>query len=932
MLKNKSIFIKGARSNNLKNVEIELPHNQLIVITGVSGSGKSSLTIDTLYAEGQRRYVESLSSYARQFLGRMKKPEVDFIKGLCPAIAIEQRVGNKNARSTVGTLTEIYEYLRLLFARIGKTYSPISGHLVKKYATNDVLEYIFSFERETRIFLCAPVVIRQHQSLKQLLEYLQEKGFTRVLLDGEQQKIDKLLANNPFIERPKERVKILIDRFLIETNDEELEKRVADSIHLAFQEGNGACIIVVDSEPKTERAFSNRFELDGILFEEPHPQMFNFNSSLGACPVCEGYGKVMGIDEAKVVPDKEKTIFEDAVICWRGEKVSRWKEKLISVAAKNSFSIHKPYKLLSESQLEFLWEGNKQWIGINGFFDELKSQNQKIQNRVLVSRYSGKTTCKSCKGSRLKKEALYVKILDKNIGQVGRMPARLLYKFIKRVETELSEYDLLVAKRILYELKLRLKFMLQIGLGYLSMDRLSSTLSGGEVQRIHLTRTLGSNLTSSLYILDEPSIGLHPKDTSRLVQVLKKLRDLGNTVVVVEHDEEVIAEADFLVDVGPAAGIYGGEIVYAGSYKNIQTEAAESLTAQYMRGDMRIELPKLRRDFTSFLSIKGATRHNLKNIDVIFPLNVFTVITGVSGSGKTTLVKQLLYPLLKIKLDSIQGGKTRNIGFSSFEGDFDKITRVEFVNQQPIGRSSRSNPVTYIKAYDAIRKLFAEQQLAKVSNFKAKHFSFNVEGGRCETCKGEGETVVSMQFLADVRLTCEDCGGKRFQKIVLDVLYKGKSIYDVLSMSVDEAIDFFGDQPEIKKLILPLQQVGLGYVGLGQSSTTLSGGEAQRVKLASFLNKQNSQERIFFIFDEPTTGLHFHDIQKLLIAFQALVEAGHSVLVIEHNLDVIKCADYIIDLGKNGGQRGGHLLYQGKPEGLLAVEESYTGEFLKAKM
>jgi len=932
MLKNKSIFIKGARSNNLKNVEIELPHNQLIVITGVSGSGKSSLTIDTLYAEGQRRYVESLSSYARQFLGRMKKPEVDFIKGLCPAIAIEQRVGNKNARSTVGTLTEIYEYLRLLFARAGKTYSPISGHLVKKYATNDVLDYIFSFESETRVFLCAPVVIRQHQSLKQLLEYLQEKGFTRVLLDGEQQKIDKLLSNNPFIERPKERVRVLIDRFLIEKGDEELQKRVADSIHTAFQEGNGACVVVIDSEPKTERAFSNRFELDGILFEEPHPQMFNFNSSLGACPVCEGYGKVMGIDEEKVVPDREKTVFEDAIVCWRGEKVSRWKDKLISVAAKNSFPIHKPYKLLSESQLEFLWDGNKQWAGINGFFEELKSQNQKIQNRVLVSRYSGKTVCKSCKGSRLKKEALYVRILDKHIGQVGRMPARLLYKFVKRVETEFSEYDLLIAKRILYELKLRLKFMLQIGLGYLSMDRLSATLSGGEIQRIHLTRTLGSNLTSSLYILDEPSIGLHPKDTSRLVQVLKKLRDLGNTVVVVEHDEEVIAEADFLVDVGPAAGIYGGEIVYAGAYKNIQTEAAQSLTAQYMRGDMRIELPKIRRDFTSSLSIKGATRHNLKNIDVVFPLNVFTVITGVSGSGKTTLVKQLLYPALKTKLDAIQGGVVKHSGFASFEGDFDKITRVEFVNQQPIGRTSRSNPATYIKAYDAIRKLYTEQQLAKVSNFKAKHFSFNVEGGRCETCKGEGETVVSMQFLADVRLTCEDCGGKRFQKIVLDVLYKGKSIYDVLSMSVDEAIDFFVDQPEIKKLILPLQQVGLGYVGLGQSSTTLSGGEAQRVKLASFLNKQNNQERIFFIFDEPTTGLHFHDIQKLLIAFQALVEAGHSVLVIEHNLDVIKCADYIIDLGKNGGKRGGHLIYQGKPEGILTNENSYTGEFLKAKM
>jgi excinuclease ABC subunit A len=937
MLKQKSIFIKGARANNLKNIDIELPHNQLIVVTGVSGSGKSSLTIDTLYAEGQRRYVESLSSYARQFLGRMKKPEVDFIKGLCPAIAIEQRVGNKNARSTVGTLTEIYDYLRLLYARVGETFSPISGHLVKKYATNDVLNYIFSLADDTRVFLCAPLVVRQHQNLKQLLEYLQEKGFNRVLLDGEQQKIDKLLNANPFIERPKERIKILIDRFLISKNDDELQKRVADSINLAFQEGNGACAVLSEYEldnlvEKSERAFSNKFELDGILFEEPNPQMFNFNSSLGACPICEGYGKVMGIDEEKVIPDKEKTIFEDAVVCWRGEKVSRWKEKLISVAAKNGFAIHKPYKLLTEAQIDFLWNGNKQWAGINGFFDEMKENNQKIQNRVLVSRYSGKTTCKSCKGSRLKKEALLVKILDKTIAQLARMPARLLYKFVNRLEIELSDYQQLIAKRMVYELKLRLKFMLQIGLGYLSIDRLSATLSGGEIQRIHLTRTLGSNLTSSLYVLDEPSIGLHPKDTSRLVQVLKKLRDLGNTVVVVEHDEEVIAESDFLVDVGPFAGVFGGEIVFAGAYKDIQTTAAKSLTAQYMRGDMKIEVPKNRRNFTSFLTMKGANRHNLKNIDVVFPLNVFTVITGVSGSGKTTLVKQLLYPALKAKLENIQGGRYRNSGFSSFEGDFDKITHIEFVNQQPIGRSSRSNPATYIKAYDAIRKLFAEQQLSKVSNFKTKHFSFNVEGGRCETCKGEGETLVSMQFLADVRLTCEDCGGRRFQKMVLEVLYKGKSIYDVLNMSVDEALIFFEEQPDIKNLILPLQQVGLGYVGLGQSSTTLSGGEAQRVKLASFLNKQNNKQHIFFIFDEPTTGLHFHDIQKLLVSFQALVESGHTVLVIEHNLDVVKCADYLIDLGKNGGERGGNLLYQGKPEGLLQNVDSYTAEFLRLKM
>ncbi len=930
MSKKKSIFIKGARSNNLKNIDLELPYNQLIVVTGVSGSGKSSLTMDTLYAEGQRRYVESLSAYARQFLMRMKKPEVDTIKGLCPAIAIEQRVGNKNARSTVGTLTEIYDYLRLLYARIGKTFSPISNTQVKKYAVSDVVDYILTLPDQTRVFLAAPLVIRQHQTLPQVLDYLFQKGFTRVLLDGEQHKIEKLLDTATDIQRPKERVRILLDRFVVDKDNTDNAKRIADSVGTAFQEGQGVCI--VRAEGQDERMFSNRFEMDGILFEDPTPQLFNFNSSLGACPVCEGYGKTMGIDEDKVVPDKTKSIFEDAVVCWRGEKVSKWKEWLIKVSTKANFPIHRPYNQLTEKQHEFLWSGDGSFTGIYGFFKDLEDSPYKIQNRVLLARYRGKTTCHACKGSRLRKEALYVRIGSKNVAQLIKMPIKQLYRYIRKAETQFSAHDISVAKRLLVEIKTRLRFMLEVGLDYLTLDRLSSTLSGGEIQRIHLTRTLGSNLTSSLYVLDEPSIGLHPKDTSRLVNVLKKLRDMGNTVVVVEHDEEIIAESDYLVDVGPYAGIHGGEIVFAGEYKNIYDEAATSLTAQYMSGRMQIQLPAVRRSFTSALHMKGARRHNLKDIDVTFPLNVMTVVTGVSGSGKTTLIRQLLYPTLKARVDKEDGGKVRANGFRALEGDLHKITHVEFVNQQPIGKSSRSNPVTYVKAYDAIRKLFSEQTLAKISGYKPKHFSFNVEGGRCETCKGEGETVVSMQFLADVRLTCEDCNGKRFQKEVLDVTYKDKSIYDVLEMTVDEALEFFADHKDITSLLQPLQDVGLGYIGLGQSSSTLSGGEAQRIKLASFLNRQNNKDHIFFIFDEPTTGLHFHDIQKLMIAFNALVEAGHTVLVIEHNLDVIKCADYIIDLGKEGGENGGNLLYQGTPEGLAACEDSFTGEFLRIKL
>ncbi len=934
MPKKKSIFIKGARSNNLKNVSVELPQGEFIVITGVSGSGKSSLTMDTLYAEGQRRYVESLSAYARQFLMRMRKPEVDYIRGLCPAIAIEQRVGNKNARSTVGTLTEIYDYLRLLFARIGRTFSPISGQEVKKYAASDVVRYIFSQKEATRIFITAPLRLRKEQTLSQMLDYLQQKGYARVLVDAEQQRIDKLLeAGAESIQDPEQRVRILLDRLVLPAADseeiEDVRKRAADSVEQAFQEGGGACYIVADGK---EQAFSNRFELDGIVFEELQPQFFNFNSSLGACPACEGYGKTMGVDEEKVIPDKSKSVFDDAVVCWRGEKVGKWKEWLISLSKKAEFPIHRPYEQLNERQREFLWYGDGSFTGIHGFFKDLETQSYKIQNRVLLARYRGKTTCHTCKGSRLRKEALYVRIGGRTIAQLHRCSIKKLYKFFRELVGQLSAAETTIAKRLLTEIRLRLRFMLQIGLGYLTLDRLSSTLSGGEVQRIHLTRTLGSNLTSSLYILDEPSIGLHPKDTNRLVAILQRLRDMGNTVVVVEHDEELIAQSDYLVDVGPAAGIHGGEIVFAGPYEGIYDQAAQSLTAQYMSGRMSIPIPRTRRQATAFVELLGARRHNLKNIDVRIPLGIMSVITGVSGSGKTTLIRSLLVPALRAALEQKSNQHLRIGGMAGLEGDWAKITHIEFVNQQPIGKSSRSNPVTYVKAYDAIRRLFSEQALSKMNALRPKHFSFNVEGGRCETCKGEGETLVSMQFLADVRLTCEDCNGKRFQPHILDVRYNGKNIFEVLNMTVDEALIFFAAQTDITSLLRPLQDVGLGYVRLGQSSSTLSGGEAQRIKLASFLNRQHHREHIFFVFDEPTTGLHFHDVRRLLDALNALVNSGHSVLIIEHNLDVIKCADYLIELGKDGGEKGGHLLYQGVPEGLLDCEESYTAPFLRAKL
>jgi excinuclease ABC subunit A len=925
MKKKKSIHIQGARANNLQNIDIEIPYNQLIVVTGVSGSGKSSLTIDTLYAEGQRRYVESLSSYARQFLMRMKKPDVDNIKGLCPAIAIEQKVGTKNARSTVGTLTEIYDYLRILYARIGKTISPISNQEVKKHTVSDVVDYVLSLDEGTKVLLLIPFMQREGQTLPKTLHFLLQKGYTRVLHKGKLQKIEVLIEEAENVKNPTEDLKILIDRFVATKDDEDNAKRIADSSQIALQEGHGICIIQ-DTDGK-EEVFNNKFELDGIIFEEPTPQLFNFNSSFGACPSCEGYGQVMGIDEDKVIPDKTKSIFDEAIVCWRGEKVGRWRQKFLNIAHQLDFPVHSPYRELTEEQRRVLWTGNELFEGIDAFFAELESKTYKIQNRVMLARYRGKTKCPTCGGSRLRKEALHVYIGGKTIADLIHIPIEDFYAFFENLE--LSDTDYEIARRLIIEITTRLQFMLDVGLNYLAIDRVSSTLSGGEIQRIHLTRSLGSNLTSSLYILDEPSIGLHPRDTARLVKVLRALRDLGNTVVVVEHEEDIIASADYLVDIGPHAGVHGGKVVFAGPYEDIHSEAADCLTAKYMSGRMSIPVPTHRRTATQSITIKGARQHNLKDIDVTFPLNVFIAVSGVSGSGKTTLIKQILYPAMMHQLGE---GTEKPGAHSSIEGDTKAITRIEMVNQQPIGKSSRSNPVTYVKAYDAIRKLFSSQQAAKIKGFKPKHFSFNVEGGRCETCKGAGETVVSMQFLADVRLTCDECNGFRFQNEVLGVRYKDKNIYDILNLTVEEALEFFADNEEIISKIQPLYDVGLGYIGLGQPSSTLSGGEAQRVKLASFLAKENSREKILFIFDEPTTGLHFHDIQKLLDAFNALVEIGHSIIVIEHNLDVIKSADYVIDLGRDGGVKGGELLYQGTPEGLTKVEKSYTGEYLKEKL
>ena len=942
----RAIYIKGARANNLKNIDLVIPKNRLVVVTGVSGSGKSSLTMDTLYAEGQRRYVESLSAYARQFLGRMKKPEMDYIKGICPAIAIEQKVSTSNARSTVGTLTEIYDYLRLLYARVGRTISPISGQEVKRHYVSDVVDFILQQEAGSRVWLFIPLPVRyQDRTLEQELKLLLQKGYTRIWWDGELHDIQELLEDETFelhhvlSEYAGEDARVLIDRFVVQPGDEENKKRIADSVQTALYEAEGECVIALNSAEGKDglHRFNTRFELDGMEFVEPSPQLFNFNNPYGACPKCEGFSRVMGIAEEKVIPDPGKSVFEGAIACWSGEKFGRWLDAFLKVAHKFDFPVHKPYGELSDEQKDLLWEGNAHFRGINDFFAELEQKLYKIQNRVMLARYRGRTVCPACKGGRLRKEATYVKVAGKSITELVEMPVDELLAFFEELSSPasggqhpLTPQEQKIASRLLLEVTNRLRFMCDTGLKYLTLNRLSATLSGGETQRINLTRTLGSNLTASMYILDEPSIGLHPRDTSRLVRVLKNLRDLGNTVIVVEHEEDVIKNADYLVDIGPAAGVHGGEVVFAGPYERIYDEANDSLTAQYMSGRMEIPVPRVRRKALAFIEAKGCRQHNLKNIDVKLPLNCLTVVTGVSGSGKTTLVKEILCPAIKQQLGEPTSKVPGKCG--ELTGSVNRITQVELVNQSPIGKSSRSNPVSYVKAFDAIRHLMAGQQLSRIRGYKPAHFSFNVEGGRCETCKGEGEQIVEMQFLADVRLECEDCKGKRFKSEILDVRYNEKNIYEILELTVEEALEFFAERKDIVKKIQPLYDVGLGYVKLGQSSSTLSGGEAQRVKLASFLAKDRAQDRILFIFDEPTTGLHFHDIRKLMDALNALVENGNTVLVVEHNMEVIKSADWVIDLGPDGGKNGGNLVFQGRPEELIEVEESWTGKFLKEKL
>ncbi|MCG7855921.1 excinuclease ABC subunit UvrA [Flavihumibacter sediminis] len=917
------IFIKGARVHNLKNIDVTIPRNKLVVVTGVSGSGKSSLTIDTLFAEGQRRYAESLSAYARQFMMRMNKPDVDYIKGLCPAIAIEQKVITRTPRSTVGSMTEIYDYLRLLFARAGKTISPVSGREVRKDDVTDVVKAIQGGKEGDKILVLVPFRQHHNRSVEEELSILLQKGFSR-LYNGEVLRIEELLESyaegkawNPTAKKP---AYLLVDRLVVKEFTEDDLHRMADSVSTAFYEGEGEMLLRINE--KESLPFSNRFELDGIVFEEPVPNLFSFNNPFGACPTCEGFSQVLGIDEDLVIPDKRLSVYEGAVAPWKGEKLGWWKEQFIKAARSTGFPIHKAIADLTKEQYRQLWKGVSPALGIDDFFKEVEQNLYKVQYRVLLSRFRGRTTCPDCEGYRLRKEALYVKVGGKHIGELCELPVRDLQQWFKKLK--LSDYDKQVAKRILLEIETRIGTLMDVGLGYLTLSRLANSLSGGESQRIQLTRSLGSNLTNSLYILDEPSIGLHSRDTARLINVLKSLRDLGNTVVVVEHDEMMMREADHIIDMGPLASHLGGEVVAAGDYNAI-VKNKESLTGKYLTGKLAIDPPAAVRKWRRSITVKGAQQHNLQKIDVEFPLGVFTVVSGVSGSGKTTLVKQILYPALQ----KIKGEAADKVGMHrSIEGDIDFITQVEMIDQNPIGKSSRSNPVTYIKAWDGIRDLYASQGLSKTRGFLPKHFSFNVDGGRCDACKGEGEQVVEMQFLADVHLTCEVCGGKRFKEEVLEVTYKEKNIYEVLEMSVEEALEFFADEKDVLNKIRPLSEVGLGYVKLGQSSDTLSGGEAQRVKLASFLGRGRAQGHILFIFDEPTTGLHFHDIKKLLASFNALVEQGHTILVIEHNTDVIKSADWVIDLGPEAGDGGGTLVYAGLPAGLKKVKESKTGQFL----
>lgn len=934
------IQIKGARVHNLKNVSAIIPRNKFIVVTGVSGSGKSSLTIDTLYAEGQRRYAESLSAYARQFLNRMNKPDVDFIKGLCPAIAIEQKVITRTPRSTVGTMTEIYDYMRLLFARVGVTISPISGNVVRKDDVADVIKVIQELPEGDKVYIL--VKFRQHRNreVKEELNILLQKGFSRVAVDGGQaadameiKRIEDLLELDKkqmyrelkMKSRTKaaEDVYVLIDRMVAKEMDENDLHRLGDSAGTAFYEGEGDVFVEVIGSEKKLHHFNNRFELDGITFEEPQPNLFSFNNPIGACPTCEGFSMVLGIDPDLVIPDKRLSVYEGAVAPWKGEKLGKWKERFVKNAAGYDFPIHKPVADLTKSQYDLLWQGNSTLYGINDFFKEVEQNLYKVQYRVLLSRYRGRTICPDCGGSRLKKEALYVQVGGKNIGELSAMPARDLKIWFEKLH--LSEHQQQVGKRILLEINNRLDTLLKVGLGYLSLSRVANTLSGGESQRIQLTRSLGSNLTNSLYILDEPSIGLHSRDTDNLIKVLKELRDLNNTVVVVEHDEMVMRNADHIIDMGPLASHLGGEVVAEGNYDELIYNP-NSLTGKYLSGELSIEPPAAVRKWNRSLIVEGARHNNLKNITVEFPLNVLCAVSGVSGSGKTTLVKQILYPALQKLKGEFTGDK---VGFhKAISGDIKSIQQVEIVDQNPIGKSSRSNPVTYIKAYDEIRDLFAKQPLSKMRGFQPKHFSFNVDGGRCDTCKGEGEQVVEMQFLADVHLVCESCNGKRFKEEILEVKIKDKNIHDVLEMSVDEAISFFVNEPKLAGALQPLSDVGLGYVKLGQSSDTLSGGEAQRVKLASFLGKGRSTNKVLFIFDEPTTGLHFNDIKKLLASFNALIEQGHSIIVIEHNIDVIKSADWLIELGPEAGDGGGELVFAGKPMDIKNIKESYTGKYL----
>lgn len=958
------ILIKGARVHNLKNIDVAIPRNKFVVITGLSGSGKSSLAFDTLYAEGQRRYVESLSAYARQFMGRMDKPDVDYIHGISPAVAIEQKVNTRNPRSTVGTSTEIYDYLKLLFARIGRTISPISGNTVKRDSIDDVVSFIQSFPDGTKVLLYTPMQVHGRNAADEL-KVLMQKGFTRVAFMDEVKKIEELLDDKnktqlqnleklfapvdskstgkkkkgeptpSFIVIDPKVLKVMIDRIVVQKEDDSNRSRIADSIQTAYQEGGDECYVEIQKEDgeKILQHFSSRFELDGMKFEEPSTHLFNFNNPYGACKRCEGFGSIIGIDDDLVIPDKSKSVYEGAIVCWRGEKMSEYYFQLVKNAYKFDFPIHKPVYELSQEQKRLLWTGNSYFDGIDKFFQWVETQAYKIQYRVMLSRYRGRTTCPDCRGTRLRADASYVKVGGRSIIDVVLMPVKESLHFFN--ELKLSQYEEAVAKRILIEIRNRLQYLADVGLSYLTLNRLSSSLSGGESQRINLSTSLGSALVGSTYILDEPSIGLHPRDTQRLIKVLNSLRDTGNTLVVVEHDEEIMHAADRLIDIGPGAGQHGGEVVAEGTFKELIANK-NSLTGKYLSGKEKIPLPYRRRVMSGYIKVEGARENNLKNISAKFPLGLMTVVTGVSGSGKSSLVKKILYPALK----KIHGGFGEFTGtHDKLSGDFNKISSVEFVDQNPIGKSSRSNPVTYIKVYDEIRNLFAEHPTSRARKYKPSHFSFNVEGGRCEVCQGEGEVTIEMQFMADIHLVCENCHGKRFKSEILDVEYRGKNIADVLDMTVDEAIEFFsspiksfGHDEKIAEKLRPLQDVGLGYVHLGQSSSTLSGGEAQRVKLASFIGKGSTQGHTLFIFDEPTTGLHFHDIKKLLKAFDMLLDQGHSIIIVEHNTEVIKCADWVIDIGPEGGEEGGYILFEGSPDDLVECEESYTGQFLKEKI